>query len=183
MREGKGFFIEKGHIVTIRNEFDVAYGFGSFDEFAQYTPELNVSRCYDYYFLNYEPDRKVHLYNLQIDKPDADLKKGPVPDKIFDAILDNFPLIQQRRNDPFWGMSLNAAKDFGIKQIDNKTLLKINSISNEIDKWKFEVGIHNATKKQDHNNRIKAELLESDEKKQQIENASKIEDIRKIVSD
>lgn len=177
MKEGRLFLIERGHIVVLRNEFGVELSFTTVSEFAQYIPEFNVSRCNDYYYLDYEPDNKVHFYNLQIDEPDINLKKGPIPDKIFDNFLDNFLLIKQRKDDPFWGISLNEAKIFGLVQMQNKTLDSIRKLSSELDNWKIEVGLID---KQERNGKIKELLLKNDNIEQQIKNAKSIDEIKNI---
>lgn len=177
MKEGRMFLIEKGHIVVIRKSLEMEVSFDTLEEFMKYIPEFNVSRCSDYYYLDYEPERKVHFYNLQTDKPNADLKKGPIPDKIFDDLIDNFLLIKQRKNDPFWDMSFDEAKIFSLVQMQNKILDSIRKLSSELDNWKIEVGLID---KQERNRKIKDLLLENDNIKQQIKNTKSIDGIKGI---
>ena len=175
MKEGKMFLIEKGHIVVIRESAEMEVSFGALEEFMKYIPEFDVSRCSDYYYLDYEPERKVHFYNLQTDKPDADLKKGPIPDKIFDDLIGNFSLIKQRKDDPFWGISLNEAKIFCLVQMQNKTLNSIRELSSKLDNWKIEVGLIN---KEERNRKIISLLLKNDNIEQQIKSAKSIDEIK-----
>lgn len=177
MREGKLFLIEKGHIVVIRESVGQEVSFSTLEEFMKYIPEIDVSRCSDYYYLDYEPEQKIHFYNLQTDKPDAGLKKGSVPDKIFDNLIDNFSLIRQRKDDPFWGISLNKAKDLCLLQMQNKTLNSIRKLSSELNNWKMEVGLID---KQERNNKIKNLLLKDDDIEQQIKSAKSIDEIKSI---
>ena len=181
MKEGKLFLIEKGHIVVIRESAEDEISFASLDEFASYIPEKDISRCYDYYYLDYEPDNKVHFYNLRTDLLDADLVKGGVPDKTFDGLIDNFQLIKQRKLDPFWGKSLDDARDFGLQQVRNKTFNSIRDMSSDIDFWRHEVGLKTAEEKVARNDVVRDLILHGDSVESQINIAKTVAEIRGLL--
>lgn len=181
MKEGKLFLIEKGHIIVIRESAENEISFISLDEFASYLPEKDISRCYDYYYLDYEPERKVHFYTLNIDLPDAGLTRGGIPDKMFDDFISNFQLLKQRKDDPFWGKSLDEAREYGLQQVQMEVVNSIRKISSDIDFWRHEVGLKTTEEKTARNMNIKSLIEQSDVKSNNIEKAKTINAIKEIV--
>jgi hypothetical protein len=161
--------------IVVLRDGETEIGFPSVDELGRHLPEVNISRCYDYRYLDYEPERKMHFYSLKSDALDASLAKGPIPDPELDRIVENSALAKQRSQDPYYGKSLNEAKNIAKSLVTMKTLAAINEIAPEIDRWRIETGLLD---KQSRNESIRALIVKHDETVTRIESALSISDVR-----
>ncbi len=109
MALGKMFLVEYGTFVVIRNEIDEEVSFSSFAEFYKYCPtgEFSVDLTGKTY-IGYEPDRPESP--IYID--DGTDLSGDIPNASFEGLISNLDVVKSRVDDPYYGMTLQEAKDY-----------------------------------------------------------------------
>ena len=113
MAEVRMFLVEKGKFVILRDENGTEVGFGSFDEFYKYCPinEFSIDLTGKNY-IDYEPDR-----GLYIDDSDSNISVADAPVATYEAIINSIDTIQNRVNDPYYGVTLAEAKALKIQTL------------------------------------------------------------------
>jgi len=113
MAEVRMFLVEKGKFVILRDENGTEVGFASFEDFYKYCPiaEFSIDLTGKNY-IDYEPDR-----GLYIDDSDSGISVANAPVAVYEAIINSIDTIQNRVNDPYYGVNLAEAKALKIQTL------------------------------------------------------------------
>ncbi len=120
----KMFLIERGKFVVVRDNNDNEISFSTMEEFKNIYPEIGTF-IDDKYYLDYEPNRSLHhiafddngCQNLYFDVPFV---------QEYEDIINNVQLLIIRKNDPYYGKTLEDAKTIALLNLKNQTRYQIN---------------------------------------------------------
>jgi len=111
----KMFLVEKGKFVVVRDGAKEV-SFSSFDEFNQFYPALDLTGKW---YIDYEPDRNLYLDSI-INPTDFEV----VP--AYEAVIAGIDTIISKKNDIYFGKTLEEVKIIKKRYIKNKYQEKIN---------------------------------------------------------
>ncbi len=181
MPERKMFLLEKGDIIIIRNSAGERITFNRIEDFNLYTD--NAWDLSAYWYIDYEPDRYLHIYRLKTDAPGALVHNGNVPDHGMEGVFNQFSLIKSRTEDPFFGKTLEEAKLIAKRNLEHKCMQDMLKELNEdfvLHYLKSETGIYTETDKQARNSRIRPIIEDLETAKQSIDISVDIDSVKTV---
>ena len=180
MALGKMVLVERGTFVSIRDEADQEVGFGTFEEFYKYCPigEFGVDLTGKEY-IDYEPDRSLYLDGPTLNPTD---ESANIPNASFEGLISNIDVIKGRIDDPYYGLTLQEAKDLKKAELQSEA----NGII--LDKWpvytqlNINAGIPGTGDKATKDADVTAVRNECNNRETDVDNAPDVNAVKAIVA-
>lgn len=106
MIDARLFLLEKGDIITVRNENNIEISFSTYSHFLEMFPfttyPIDLTKKY---YVDYEPGR-----NYSVDDTAVDKKVSAEDAATYDLIIADVKMVEENIKDPYFKLSLEAAK-------------------------------------------------------------------------
>jgi len=174
MSNSKLFLVENG-FVCIRNSNNQEINFPSFDQFYFYCPieEFNIDLT-NIEYICYEPNRPENPFYME------NSTTKPIPNNVYEYLIDNFDLIKSRVENPYYNVSLDTAK------IYKKNRLKRQAYEIITEKWplyqqiNINAGISGSGDKTEKDNDVISIQTECNNKEAEVDACNTIEEVSNI---
>jgi hypothetical protein len=143
--EGRLFLLDRGRYITVRNAEGTAVSFDTTEEFHRYYSGL-LDLAGEYY-IDYEPDKEVLYLSARGNfKPLNNRWNGP--EAVYDNVIADVQNMKTKLEDPYFGLSLEEARERMIQNVKRSTYHTITARMPEWKqiKWKEYIAIHIKTK-------------------------------------
>lgn len=122
--EGRLLLLDRGTSLTVRDKDGIIVSFETLEDFHKYYPGT-VDFSGDYY-IDYEPDKKVFFKSQKGNfEPLSNQWSGEIPE--YEAVIAGAAGMREKRDDPYFGMKLEAAKAYrlnAVKQLTYRTIIQ-----------------------------------------------------------